>query len=523
MAHISLNKLISETLTKNASHAALTDVNNGHTLTYGELAENITKVKGLLKQNGIVRGDRVAICGKNRSNWAIAFLACITYGAVAVPILNDFNPATISHLVQHSGAKMAFIDSAIKNKTDLSQISNITVSLDDIYSIDAVPADDTFEDTVNDLAVINYTSGSMGSSKGVMLSYGNLSNNAVYSVRNIPYLFPDDGTLCLLPLAHMFGLLVELIFPLLKGCHIHFLGKTPAPSILLKALAEVKPKLMIVVPLILEKIIIGKVFPVINKPVMKVLCSIPGIRNLIYGKIRRQLIDVFGGELQQLISGGAAMNSDVENFLRKIKFPLTIGYGMTECGPLISYAPWYINRAGSCGRPVDGMEVRVASENPAEVPGELWVRGANVMLGYYNNEEATSAIMKDGWMNTGDMCVQDSDGFLYIRGRSKCMILTSSGQNIYPEEIESKLSALPYIAETLVVQRDSKLVALVYPDKDKIKQANIDDAHLTEIMNANLKQLNASIARYEQVAEIELRDTEFEKTPKHSIKRYLYK
>lgn len=256
---------------------------------------------------------------------------------------------------------------------------------------------------------------------------------------------------------------------------------------------------------------------------MKVLCSIPGIRNLIYGKIRRQLIDVFGGELQQLISGGAAMNSDVENFLRKIKFPLTIGYGMTECGPLISYAPWYINRAGSCGRPVDGMEVRVDSENPAEVPGELWVRGANVMLGYYNNEEATSAVMKDGWMNTGDMCVQDSDGFLYIRGRSKCMILTSSGQNIYPEEIESKLSALPYVAETLVVQRDSKLVALVYPDKDKIKQANIDDAHLAEIMDTNLKQLNASIARYEQVAEIELRDTEFEKTPKHSIKRYLYK
>ncbi len=524
MAYTSLNKLLAETLSANATHGALSDMYSGTKLTYGELAEYMAKVKGLLKQNDIARGDRVVICGKNRSNWAVAFLSCLTYGAVAVPVLNDFNPATIAHLIRHCGAKMVFIDAALKEKVDFSQnYSTVKVSnLDDIYSIEAEPAEVWFEDKADDLALINYTSGSMGSSKGVMLSYGSLANNATFAVRNIPYLYPDDGTLCLLPLAHMFGLLVELIFPLLKGCHIHFLGKTPAPSILLKALSTVKPKLVIVVPLILEKIIIGRVFPVVNKPLMKFLCSIPGVRSVIYGKIRRQLIDVFGGDLQQLVAGGAAMNSDVEAFLRKIKFPLTIGYGMTECGPLISYAPWYINRKGSCGLPVDGMEVKIESTDPANVPGELWVKGANVMLGYYNNEEATSAVMKDGWMNTGDVCVQDKDGFLYIRGRSKCMILGPSGQNIYPEEIESKLSAMPYVAETLVVQRDNNLVALVYPDKDKIRQNNLSDSQLSDIMNNNLKALNAVLARYEQVSRIELRDEEFEKTPKRSIKRYLY-
>ena len=528
MAYISLNKLIIDTLSKNDSHAAMTDMNTGVTLTYGELGAHISKIRGVMRSMGINRGDRVAICGKNRSNWAATFLASLTYGAVAVPILNDFNPATISHLICHCGAKIAFIDDAISAKLDSASLPDAVnvLSLDKVFelenSTDSEADIEWYEDKGDELAVINYTSGSMGSSKGVMLSYGNLSSNAVYSISNIPYLFPDDGTLNLLPLAHMFGLLVELIFPLLKGCHIHFLGKTPAPSVLLKALAEVKPKLMIVVPLILEKIIIGKVFPVINKPVMRFLTSIPGIKNIIYGKIRRQLLDVFGGNLQQLISGGAAMNREVEVFLRKIKFPLTIGYGMTECAPLICYAPWYENREGACGRAVDGMALRIDSADPQNVPGELWVKGDNVMMGYYHNDEATSAVMRDGWMNTGDVCVQDADGFLYIRGRSKCMILGASGQNIYPEEIESKLSALPYVAECLVVQRDSRLVAIVYPDMEKMKTNHIKQQELTKIMKDNLNQLNASIAKYEQISDIELREVEFEKTPKKSIKRYLY-
>ena len=523
-SHISLNGLISETLKKNATHAAMTDMNSGLTLSYGELDSKISVIRGKLRDIGVKKGDRVVICGRNRSGWAATFLAAITYGAVAVPILSDFNPETILHLIGHCGATVVFIDDNLFKKIETSKVNPETffVSLDTVLSLDSKPDNVIFEDSKDDLAVINYTSGSMGSSKGVMLSFGNLSSNAVYSISNIPYLFPDDGTLNLLPLAHMFGLLVELIFPFLKGCHIHFLGKTPAPSVLLKALAEVKPKLMIVVPLILEKIIIGKVFPVVNKPFMKFLCGIPGINRIIYGKIRRQLLDVFGGSLQQLISGGAAMNKDVEAFLRKIKFPLTIGYGMTECAPLICYAPWYENKSGSCGRAVDNMELRIDSADPQNVPGELWVKGANVMMGYYQNEEATNAVMRDGWMNTGDVCVMDSDGFLYIRGRSKCMILGPSGQNIYPEEIESKLSALPFIAENIVVQRDNKLVTLVYPDVEKIKSQGITPAQLSEIMNENLRTLNSSIAKYEQISAIELRDEEFEKTPKRSIKRYLY-
>ena len=523
-SHISLNRLISETLSKNASHAAMTDMNTGFMLTYSELAGKMAVIRGKLRDIGVKKGDRVVICGRNRSCWAASFLAAITSGAVAVPVLSDFNPETNAHLIAHCGASAVFIDDSIFKKIDTAKVPTETVfvSLDTIFSLESEPDNGIFEDGRDDLAVINYTSGSMGSSKGVMLSYGNLSSNAYYSISNIPYLFPDDGTLNLLPLAHMFGLLVELIFPLLKGCHIHFLGKTPAPSVLLKALAEVKPKLMIVVPLILEKIIIGKVFPVVNKPFMKFLCGVPGINRIIYGKIRRQLLDVFGGGLQQLISGGAAMNKDVEEFLRKIKFPLTIGYGMTECAPLICYAPWYENKSGSCGRAVDNMELRIDSSDPQNVPGELWVKGANVMMGYYHNEEATAAVMRDGWMNTGDVCVMDSDGFLYIRGRSKCMILGPSGQNIYPEEIESKLSALPFVAENLVVQRDSRLIALVYPDVEKMKSQGVTPAQLSEIMNENLKTLNSSIAKYEQISAIELRDEEFEKTPKRSIKRYLY-
>lgn len=521
MGYASLTKMIADAMLRNSEHPAMTDMVSGKTLTYGELAAATNGVRAILSDRGIKPGDKVAICGKNCSDWAIAFLGTLTYGAVAVPILNDFNPETIAHLIKHSDAGLVFSDAAwLSQQTDVEVIPFKTLSTVIGNATTGEMQQNLREDHADDLALINYTSGSMGNSKGVMLSYGNLQNNATFAVNNIPYLFPNDGTLCMLPLAHMFGLLVELIFPLLKGCHIHFLGRVPAPAILLKAMAEVKPKLVIAVPLVLEKIIIGRVFPALDKPLMKVLTTIPLANKLIYGKIRKQLVDVFGGNLRQFIVGGAALNKDVEDFLRKIGFPLTIGYGMTECGPLISYAPWDENRPRSCGRIVDGMEIKI--EKTEGDAGVIFVRGANVMKGYYKNDDATAEVLSDdGWLNTGDIGRLD-DGFLTLLGRAKCMILGPSGQNIYPEEIESKLSALPYVSECLVVKRGNRIVALVYPDYEKAKTDGLDIIALKARMDENLKTLNSSLAKYEQLSEIALRDNEFEKTPKRSIRRYLY-
>ena len=546
-----LTSAIAGTIRKNWTHPALSD-SDGTTWTYADLADRIARLHILFEQTGVRPGDRIALCGKNSIHWAAAFLASLTYGAVAVPILHDFQVENIHNLVTHSEAVILFAESRIWKKLTPAEMPLLkgAVSLDDYepqYSTAGFPLDETIghlneefgkkypdrfsADDVKyfipandrDMAVINYTSGSTGFSKGVMVSYRALMSNLKFAIDNIPYLYPDDGTVSLLPLAHMFGLVVELMFPLLKGCHIHFLARVPAPSVVLKVFAEVRPKLIIAVPLIIEKIVRGKVFPQLQKQPAKTLVKIPGLRNIVYKKIRAGLLEAFGGELQQLVVGGAAMSRDVEEFLRKIKFPYTVGYGMTECAPLICYAPWDVNRVGSCGRAVDRMELRIESPDPANVPGELWVRGDNVMNGYYKNPEATESVMRDGWMNTGDICQLDSDGFLYIRGRNKSMILGPSGQNIYPEEIETRINAFPLVMESVVVERDGHLVALIHPDYEKGKQENLTKEQVDAKIKEIPAELNPRLASYEKIADVEVRDEEFEKTPKRSIKRYLYK
>jgi len=536
---------------RNQSVDALSDL-SGDTMTYAELTRRVARMHVLFSHAGIKRGDKIALCAKNSSDWAVVFLSSLTYGAVCVPILHDFSIESIHHLVAHSDARLLFVDSAIWKQLDVSKMPDTVgffvidikmlkfsrstsvrtafdeldrlVSMEYPDGIDAGNFDRSyFHDTKDDLAVINYTSGSTGLSKGVMISYGNLWSNARYATDNIKFFDPGDGMVSMLPLAHMFGLLVELVFPLLKGCHITFLGRIPSPKILLDAFAQIKPKLVVTVPLVIEKIVVNKIFPVLRKPLMRALTHIPVIDGIVYKKVRAKMIDAFGGNLHQLIIGGAALTPLVEQFLLRIKFPYTVGYGMTECAPLISYCFWDRQKPGSCGVVVDRMQARIDSPDPATVPGVLWVKGANVMQGYYKNEEATGAVFKDGWMNTGDICILDNDGYLFIKGRDKSMILGPSGQNIYPEEIENKLNHLPFVAESIVVDRDGKLVAIVYPDEDAAVRARLSKEKIDQMMDYNLNTLNRELPGYSKVSSIELRDEPFEKTPKQSIKRYLYK
>lgn len=547
-----LVEMLKATIARNWNVEAMSDLHQ-EAITYGRLATRIARNQLLFEKAGIRPGDKIALIGKNSVNWAVAFLSCLTYGATCVPILHEFHPDQMTDLINHSDARLLFVDTAIWQQLNIGKLP----SLDGVIDIDSDTALETparrFADAVNnfedsfktsfpegvtpadfsrlyfapnpdDLAVINYTSGSTGNSKGVMIPYRALWSNARYAVDNIPYLHPGDGIVSMLPLAHMFGMLVELIFPLLKGCHITFLGRVPSPKILLDAFAEVKPKLVVTVPLVIEKIVRNKVFPALQKQPVKTLAKIPLLNKLIFSKVKKQMIAAFGGNLEQLIIGGAALSSEVEAFLRRIGFPYTIGYGMTECAPLISYCEWSTQKAGSCGKVVDRMEVRIDSPDPANQAGTLWVKGDNVMIGYYKNPEATEAVMDaDGWMNTGDVVERDADGYLFIRGRDKSMILGPSGQNIYPEEIENELNALPFVAESLVVERGGKLVALIVPDYEAAKKASISREKISEIMDLNLVQLNRNVPAYSRVASVELRDEPFEKTPKHSIRRFLYK
>ena len=373
------------------------------------------------------------------------------------------------------------------------------------------------------MALINYTSGSTGFSKGVMLTYGNLWSNIQYSIDGLTFLKPGDGMVCMLPLAHMYGLVFEMLHTFVKGCHIYFLTRTPSPKVIMDAFATVRPKLIITVPLIIEKIIRTRVFPMLEKPLMKLLMHIPLVDDHLLAKIKEKLDETFGGQLQQMIIGGAGVNGDVAAFLRRIKFPFTVGYGMTECAPLITYAPWDEQKPGSCGRIVDRMEARIDSPDPEHTPGVLYVRGENVMKGYYKNPEATaSALSADGWLNTGDICSMDADGFLTIRGRDKSMILGPSGQNIYPEEIEQKLNSTLYVAESLVVDEDGKLVALIYPDFDTAHAAGLSDDDIERQLQQNIEQLNTEMPAYSRISRMRMLHEEFEKTPKRSIKRYLY-
>ena len=545
-----LTGYIEQSLRNNWDRPALSDY-HGMTLTYKDVARKIAKLHLAFKHAGLGKGDKIAVCGRNSAQWAVAALASITYGTITVPILHDFKPDTIHHLVTHCDARLLFTDASTWENLDHENMPHIkgVVNIAD-YSLlfsrdkaftqarehlnrlfgDKYPERFTPDGVVyerfnqDDIALINYTSGSMGFSKGVMLSYGSLWSNVQYSIDGLDFLVPGDGFVSMLPLAHMFGLTVEMLHPFVKGCHIYFLGRTPSPKILLGAFAEVNPKLIVAVPLVIEKIVKTRVFPMLEKPLMKLLMHIPFVDDRLMAKIKQGLTDAFGGNLKELIIGGAGLNKDVETFLRKIQFPYTVGYGMTECGPLICYSSWDKQKQASCGHAVDRMELRVDSPDPATTPGVLWVRGANVMKGYYKNDEATQACMgADGWMNTGDIAQIDKDGYVFIRGRDKNMILGPSGQNIYPEEIEQQLNNLPYVAESLIVSRDGKLVALIHPDYENATKQGLDDAAVDKQMRDNLKTLNAALPSFSQISDMQIFTEEFEKTPKRSIKRFMYK
>lgn len=545
-----LNEYIRHSLVENWELPSLTDF-DGVSYSYKDVARKISKVHILYSRSGIKPGDRIAICGKNSSQWSVAFLATITYGAVAVPVLNEFKADTVHHLINHSGARILFTDALIWENldfasmpdllgafrlTDFSLFSSRSESLTDArdhlneyfgnlyperFGRDDLKVFD--EPDADQLALINYTSGSTGFSKGVMLSYRNLWSNVQFTIDKLEFLKPGDGIVCMLPLAHMYGLVVELLHPFVKGCHIHFLTRTPSPHVIMAAFERVRPKLIVSVPLIIEKIIKTKVFPLLEKPLMKILLHVPFVDDHLLAKIKEQLTKTFGGQLIEMIIGGAGLNKDVEAFLRRINFPFTVGYGMTECAPLISYAPWQETKPGSCGRVVDRMEGRVENPNPETGAGIIWVKGDNVMKGYYKNPDATSdALVGDGWLSTGDIGIIDEDGFVFLRGRDKNMILGPSGQNIYPEEIEQVLNNLPFVSESVVISDGGHLVALVYPDYDLAQKNGIDHNALEKLMDENLVALNKEIPAYSKVSRVKLMSEEFEKTPKRSIKRYLY-
>lgn len=545
----SLISMIEYSIRKNWEHTALTDF-HGVSFQYRDVARKIEKLHILFEHAGVKPADKIAICGKNSAHWAVAFLATITYGAVAVPILHEFKADNIHHLVTHSDAKLLFVDAGIwenlapdalpgiegalrisdfslllsrSKKLEKSRL-NLNLLFGEKFPERFTPENVNYREPESDteLALINYTSGSTGFSKGVMLSYRNIWSNILFARQNINYLKPDDGMVCMLPLAHMYGLAIELLFPFTLGCHVYFLTRTPSPHVIMEAFATVRPKLIITVPLVIEKIIKTRVFPLLQKPLMKILLHMPFVDDKLLAKIKDKLEATFGGQLQQLVIGGAALNADVEEFLRRIKFPFTVGYGMTECAPLIAYAQWDVQRPGSCGKIVDRMEAHIESPDPTSIPGVLWVRGDNVMKGYYKNDEATESAFRDGWMTTGDICQMDSDGYLYIRGRDKNMILGPSGQNIYPEEIEVKVNNLPFVTESLVVEHGGKLIALIYPDYENIQKEGIPTSDIQGMMESAVKELNKELPSYSQISGVKLMHEEFEKTPKRSIKRFLY-
>ena len=545
----SINHYISESIKKNWEELAFTDF-NGVTLQYRDVARKIAKLHILFEQCGIAKGDKIATCGKNSTQLSVTIIAALTYGAVPVPILHEFKPDNIHHLVNHSESKILFTDKSIWENLDFSSMPDLAgaVQVSD-YSLlssrseqlvaarktlnelfgrkypERFTQDDVkyYEPGPEDLALINYTSGSTGFSKGVMLPHRALWSNVKFCIENLHILDAGDGIICMLPLAHMFGLVIEMLHPFALGCHMYFLTRVPSPKVIMDAFAQVKPKVIISVPLILEKIIKTKVFPLLEKPVMSMLLKVPFVDDYLLSKIKDKLEATFGGNLKQIIIGGAALNKEVADFLKRINFPVTVGYGMTECGPLISYAPWNVNPVGACGKIVERMEGKIVNTKENEhAAGELWVRGDNVMLGYYKNEDATAAVMKDGWLNTGDLCEIDEEGFLRLRGRSKTMILGPSGQNIYPEEIEQKINNLPYVCESLVVEEGGKLIALIYPDIENGAKQGMDFDALGKLMEENIAALNKDLPAYSRISGVKTQAEEFEKTPKRRIKRFLY-
>jgi long-chain acyl-CoA synthetase len=544
-------KLYEHSFKENWDLPCYTDYGEDSQFTYGQVAEEIAKLHLLFQHCSLRRGDKIALIGKNTARWCIAYLASITYGAIIVPILQDFKPNDVHHIVNHSESTFLFVSDTIWENLEEEALGNLRAvfSLTDFrclhqrdgetiqrfmrsmpeamqkaYPQGFQPRDVRYTELGNDkVMLLNYTSGTTGFSKGVMLTGNNLAGNVTFGIRS-GLLVKGENILSFLPLAHAYGCAFDFLTATAVGTHVTLLGRTPSPKVLMKAFEEVKPNLIITVPLVIEKIYKNVIQPILTKRPMKWALNVPLLDSQIYGQIRKKLVEALGGRFKEVIIGGAAMNPEVTDFFYKIKFPFTIGYGMTECAPLISYAPWNEFRPGSAGRILDIMQVRIDSSDPYAQTGEIQVRGENVMKGYYRNDEATRDVFtEDGWLKTGDLGTIDRDGFIYIRGRSKTMLLSSSGQNIFPEEIEAKLNNLPFVMESLIIERGKKLVALVYPDYESLDALGFNTPeHLNAVMAENLKTLNTLVGNYEQVSKIQLYPTEFEKTPKKSIKRFLY-
>ena len=547
----SFNALIEKSIVDHWDMDALTDY-KGATLQYHDVARKIEKLHIMFENSGVVKGDKIALCGRNSANWAVAFLATLTYGAIAVPILHEFMPDQIHNIVNHSDAKLLFVGDVVATQVDatkmpglegiiyipdyslvVSRTDKLTYAREHLNEMFGIKYPKYFrKNHVNyykdqdpeELAMINYTSGTTGFSKGVMIPYRALWGNADFAENVLgKKIKPGDSIISILPMAHMYGMAFEFIFEFIKGCHIFYLTRIPSPAIIAEAFGRINPAVIIAVPLVIEKIIRKKVFPKIQNNRMRMLLHMPVISKKVKEKICDQVSNAFGGNFYEVIIGGAAFNQEVENFLHGVGFRYTVGYGATECAPIICYEDYKNFVPGSCGKAALHMMVRIDSPDPENVPGEILAKGPNVMLGYYKNEEATKqTIDENGWYHTGDLGTMDGDGNVFIKGRSKNMLLGASGQNIYPEEIEDKLNSLALVAESVVVQKGDKLIALVHPDYDEAQTLNFGNNELTDIMEQNRQELNSMIPAYSKVSEIRIHEEEFEKTPKKSIKRFLY-
>lgn len=547
----SVNSLIEKSIIDNWDLDALTDY-KGITLQYKDVARKIEKLHILFENSGVAKGDRIALCGRNSASWAVAFLATLTYGAVAVPVLHEFTADQIHNIVNHSEAKLLFVGDVVATQIDPTKMPNLegiiyipdyslVISRTDKLTYAREHLNELFgkrypkafrqqhvnyhkELSPNELAMINYTSGTTGFSKGVMLPYRALWGNMDFAKQVIgKHIKKGANTISILPMAHMYGMSFEFMFEFIHGCHVFYLTRVPSPAIIAQAFKDVKPAIVIAVPLVIEKIIRKRVFPKIQNNRMRLLLKMPGISKKVKHKIYEQVYEAFGGNLYEIIIGGAALNQEIEAFLKDIDFPFTVGYGATECAPIIAYSDYKEFVPTSCGKEVVHMEVKIDSEDPQHVAGEILAKGMNVMLGYYKNEEATAqAIDKEGWYHTGDLGLMDKDGNIFIKGRSKNMLLGANGQNIYPEEIEDKINSLPLVLESVVIQRDQKLVALIHPDFDEVHNMGLSDDDLQTLMEQNKQTLNATLPAYCKISAIKIQEDEFEKTPKKSIKRYLY-
>ena len=547
----SFNALIEESIKNNWDLDALTDY-KGSTLQYHDVARKIEKLHIMFENSGVEKGDKIALCGRNCAHWGVAYLATLTYGAVAVPILHEFTADQIHNIVNHSDAKLLFAGDVVSTIIDptkmphlegiiyipdysllLSRTDKLTYAREHLNEIFGKKYPKYFrkqhvsyyhEQDPEELALINYTSGTTGFSKGVMIPYRALWSNYDFAVDAMGgRIKRGQNTISILPLAHMYGMAFEFTFEILTGLHIFFLTRVPSPAIISQAFAEVKPAIIIAVPLIIEKIIKKKVFPKTQNNKMRLLLNMPVVNKKVNEKICEQVVKAFGGRFYEIIVGGAAINQEVESFLHRINFPYTVGYGATECAPIICYAGWEDFVEGSCGKAAKHMEVKIVSSDPRNIPGEIWTRGLNVMLGYYKNEEATrQAVDADGWYHTGDLGTMDSEGNVFIKGRSKNMLLGANGQNIYPEEIEDKLNSMALVSESVVIQRQDKLIALIHPDYDEARSMGFTEEDLQNIMEQNRLELNNLMPAYSKISAVMIHEEEFEKTPKKSIKRYLY-